>query len=202
MNNKEIIENIIIKKDKKLVIFDFDGVIGKLNIDWIKSRKTAKELLKKNYNFMIEEDLRLDQIEYLVNEKFGEDILKDILKIREQFEEQGIHNSDINKDVVQLITDLNKIGTTLTVCSNNLSITIETFLRLFKLEKFFKCIVGVDNAIAPKPSIKGCEQILHKYPIDKKQILFIGDQRDIDEEVAKKMNIDYINRDRFNDFNY
>ncbi len=202
MDNKEIIENIIIKKNKGLVIFDFDGVIGKLDIDWIKSRKTAKEFLKKNYNFIIEEDLRLDQIEYIVSKKFGKNRLKEVLRIRKQFEEKGINKSDINEDVIQLINDLNKRNITLTICSNNLSITIETFLKLFKLGKFFKYIVGIDNAIKPKPSKKGCEKILYKYPIDKKQVLFIGDQREIDKKVAEKMNIDYINRDGFNNFNY
>jgi len=179
-------------KNKKLIIFDLDGVICKLNVDWFVCRVKTKEYLEKKFGDNLD-GMRVDQMEVLVLEKYGSNALKEMMFLREKFESDGVENSAINYGMVEFIKELHKRGYKQAICSNNLNRTVEKLIKLTGIEECIEYFVGIDDTFKPKPNIEGCQKILDKFSINKEDIIFVGDNPDIDGKTAENLNIDYIN---------
>jgi len=145
------------KKNFKLIIFDFDNTIGKLDVDW-------RDLID---TLGIKEPLNdyLDRLDKKDRQK--------IFKIIEEKEMEKIDNFKPNKDVVSFIKELDDY--ILAILSSNSRKAIKTALkRLGLLEKFDIIFSGEDVEFL-KPSSNGILKILEELGIDKNDAIFLGD---------------------------
>src|SRR3989344_2605154 len=90
-------------ENKRLIIWDLDGVIAKLDIDWPLCRIETKKYLEDTYNLIFPEETRVDKMEATVLQKFGQEALKQIVPMRERYEQGGIPNSKLNLPVIEYI---------------------------------------------------------------------------------------------------
>ena len=78
----ENLENLL--QQKKLVIFDFDGTIAKLKVDWPSCRKEVRQYINENFLLNLPENLRVDEMENILSDKCGGNALAELLFIRKK----------------------------------------------------------------------------------------------------------------------
>src|SRR5581483_7488114 len=114
-------ENLIsLVKEKKIrgVIFDFDGTLHLLSVDW---DGLKKELIKK---YDLKNSYRIKEMLDQIKERFGDKELQTANKIVAYYEKAKIHESQIDKNLQQMIELLAKMNVKLAVCSNNMTDTV------------------------------------------------------------------------------
>lgn len=178
--------------DTKLVIFDFDGTVGRVKVDWPSCRVELRKYLQDKFQLAISDNTRVDEMEYLVFEKLGQEALADILKFRRRYEE-AYSGVAPNADLIKAITTSKTQNNNFTIWSNNLKVTVQRAVQDLGLDGFFSYIVGLDNTLSPKPNPEGGLEILSQYVILPEEVLMIGDNPNIDGAAAKNLGVDYLN---------
>jgi len=145
------------KKNFKLIIFDFDNTIGKLDVNW---RRLIDAL-------GIDEPLN----DYL--DRLDKEDRQRIFKIIEKNELENIDNFKPNDDVVSFIKGLN--GYTLAILSSNSRKAITTALDRLGLLKKFDIILSGEDVERLKPSSNGIVKILDTLGMNKDETIFLGD---------------------------
>lgn len=145
------------KKNFKLIIFDFDNTIGKLDVDWRRLINTLN----------IKEPLN----DYL--DRINKEDRQKIFKIIEANEMEKIDNFKPDNDVVSFITNCD--GYTLAILSSNSKKAIETALKRLGLLDKFDIILSGEDVERLKPSSEGIIKILDELGIDKDDAIFLGD---------------------------
>ncbi len=179
-------------KNKKLVIFDLDGTIAKLSVNWKSCREEAKDLLKKKYNFDVPEGFNMEQTEELIIKELNQQAFDDITTLRKRFENKDLTHSIINNNVLEIMKKLKQNNIPMSVCSNNFKESIIYFLKEFNLIDYFDLCVGFDDTFESKPSPKGCQLILNYFNTHPKDTLFIGNNQYTDGGAAEASNIQYL----------
>lgn len=166
------------KLDKyKNYIFDFDGTIVDLEVNWKSLKKELNSYCKtKSINLNLSTNKKI-QLLKLRNKK--------ILSLIKKYEQP---NNKIyyrpKKKTLELISQIH----TFYVVSNNLTSTIKTVLTELKLKKKCKFILGLDNSLTPKPdaiSLKKKMKLLKRG-----KSIYIGDKI-VDRKFAKNAGIDF-----------
>ena len=177
---------------KKLVIIDLDGTLGKLDVDWVASRKLFEEYSLKEFEIKFKEGMRLDEMENFLVNKFGLGSFDKIFCKRRIFESEGVIGSNLNQELVEKMKSLKARNIKIAIYSNNLFETVNNFLSFHKLGEFVDISVGVNKNIPPKPDPLGMKKILDATGISVKDSLFIGDNDSTDGKVAKILEMDYL----------
>lgn len=176
------LSEIINNSDIKCLIFDFDGVITYLPIDYESLRRKLSEhfLLKynlKNSFYPLNSNLKL------VKNKLGEEALQEAYKIIEKYEIKSLSRAKLNKEIVNFIK-AHSSHKKIVIFSMNMRRTIENFLIKKKLSGYIDLIVAKDSVSQYKPNPEGLYQILNKLHLNKKEVIFIGD-KEIDLKTGK-----------------
>lgn len=165
-------------KDKKAVIFDLDGTIIDLAVDWSQLKRNLSDKFAEDYKI----DCHFKSISKCLSEivkKKDEDNLKKFFKIIEEHETRNIEKSTPIEETKFFINNLKKFGikndVKLAVMSLNTRKTIEKALLLTALTSKIDFIVGREDVRNWKPNPDGLLKILEKLNIDKSKALFIGD---------------------------
>lgn len=174
-------------KDKKLIIFDLDGVL----IDSLPNMKSA---LKKTSLSM---NIKLNFTQYkkylgLPFEKIMNKmcIKKDINKIKSNYSyysKKNIKNIKIKKRYIKQLNHLKK-DYHLSVFTSKDRVRTQAILNKYK---FFNFIVTSDDVEKGKPYPEGIFKILKKHKTTKKNCVYIGDSI-YDYLAAKKAGINYL----------
>ena len=139
---------------KKLLIFDFDGVIAESTVD----RKTV---LKDAGFFTV------------IGGYFG------IKKFKDKVDSAvyTLVDKDYNniKPARNLINMIKKSNLKKAICSLNSHKIITRFLTENDIENEFEIIVGIEDMKYPKPLPNGINMILKAVGVSKKETIFIGD---------------------------
>lgn len=160
-------------------IFDFDGTIVTLDVDW-NLLKQEVDLLCKIYNIDIKQKLNV-KIDLLKSKNLS--VLR-VVKDYEQPDGKILYKS--NNKIINFIRDsLSEY----TVISNNLSSTVEKVLK--ELGVFEKCkkVVGIDGVLNSKPNSESFNMLENFITFGDN--VYIGD-RDTDELFAKNCLINFI----------
>lgn len=175
-------------KNIKCVIFDFDGTLCDLNIDWKKGfKKLEKDILQK---FPLDEDEfdRLD-IELKINnrvKKYGSEFKTAIDEFTSDYENSEINGYKINKDIIEKYKEK-----TLCIWSGNSIKLISKILKKEKLYNNFSLILGFDSVMYNKPEIEGFQIIQKELGFKNNEFLMIGNS-EIDKLACSKSNISYL----------
>ena len=165
------------KLDKyKNYIFDFDGTIVDLKVNWKSLKKELDTLCKKkniNSNLSFYKKIQLLKLQ---NKK-----IFSLIKKYEQPKNKIYYKS--KKKTLKLISQIN----TFYIVSNNLSSTIKKTLIELKLKNKCKFILGLDNSLSPKPDAISLKR---KMKLLKGKSIYIGDKI-VDRKFAKNAEIDF-----------
>jgi len=162
--------------DIELIIFDLDGTIAQLDIDW---KRLKKELIEKFG----------PDFEYIDRgiEKASKRIQKEAYKIIETYELENIANLIPNEKIIDIIRNLR--NKRLALFSTNMKKTAEVVVDRLGLQDFFSPIIAKEDVVKHKPYPEGLLRILDLTRVDRKKTIYIGDS-DKDFEAGKKARIE------------
>ena len=191
---------------KKWIIFDLDGTIIKMGVDWPGCRKEVREVLLKKYpNLEIifekkeselgkqNKKLTIELMGWLAYKELGCDVYGDFQSIQERYETSySLEQAKAYDNVVKFIKN-NQAKFKYAICSNNSLPGIEYTLNLFALLDKFSLIEArqVGRPLKPEPQILA--DILKKINLEKEEIFYVGDNDFTDRMLAESMGIDYLN---------
>jgi len=175
-----------VAKKYRLIIWDFDGTIVNLCVDWKRLKKELMGMLIPYVQNMKNKDLSLNDLIYLLEQKFPRDT---IFKIIEEYELKAEYF--VNEISLRMIVNFYKLGLLQCILSDNTTKTIKTILNKLQILDFFDTIIGKDSVKKFKPNPEGLRKILKYYNIDKSQILYIGDSWK-DEAVAHQEELNFL----------
>jgi len=165
-------------KKKKVIIFDLDGTIVRLPVNW----SHLKKLLTKRYNDVYGETCEfvhitacLDQVVY----KEDEAELQNFFNMLEDYEMKTINNNETIKETIFFINNINMFKVPndikLAVLSLNTRTTIIESLKLAGIYEKIDYIVGREDLRKWKPDPEGLLKIRDHYGVKKEEMIYIGD---------------------------
>lgn len=195
----EELNKVIKDKNIELLIWDFDGVIFKMNWNYPNSVDylllEVFEAINKIDTTIIEdkEEFIIRQFPYPEINKVGikhgiqkQNLVKKVLKKREL---DALHLAEPNHEVIKFLrqTDLTSI-----IWSNNDSSVIKELVEKEGILPKFKDIIGLDKVLLSKPEREGFELIKSDFSkVDNSNILFIGDSIRSDQAAAISAGINF-----------
>jgi phosphoglycolate phosphatase-like HAD superfamily hydrolase len=167
-------------KDKKVLVFDLDGTIVKLNVNW----KELKQILSERYSNIYNTSCQFYSISgclsYVVS-KDDKKELENFFDIIREFEVKNIDNNTPIEESVYFIKNKNEFGiddvVKLAILSLNTRKTIIESLKKEKILDKFDFIVGREDVRRWKPEPEGLVIIKNHYGIKSDEMLYIGDMR-------------------------
>ncbi len=179
-------------KSKKVIVFDLDGTIVDLAVDW----QHIKNILSERYSKIYGETCEFKHIsaclEYVV-EKKDERELKNFFKILEDYEMKDINKSKEIKETIFFINNLKLFevpkDTKLAIFSLNTRKAIISSLKLAKIFDKFDYIIGREDMRKWKPNPDGLLKIKKYFGVENKDMIYFGDLKK-DLQTGKNAGID------------
>lgn len=181
-------------------IFDFDGTIASLAIDWPSARSEFREYLNFCFPALgMSDELRVDEMEAVALKHYPES-KNQIFDFRLALETQSMQDLvpvEVTCELIQWIK--RETNSTLLILSNNLHETVARSLKQLGLDSSFSLIAGVDDVGVPKPSPEGMSFLETIAPIDRSLCLMIGDNERTDGGFSKNVGISFLNITQYAD---
>jgi beta-phosphoglucomutase-like phosphatase (HAD superfamily) len=179
---------------KKCIIFDFDGTLFNLNVDWKNAYEKCRDVF---YEYGLKFDL--NKHTFLDNVKIGcrtlqrnkQDLsifINGIEGILTEFEMKA--NASLIDGAMENLKWLRDKGVKIAILSNNSRLCIEKNIPEFELEE--PDVISGRNLKYPKPSTHGAKAILKKLELRASECLLVGDQ-ETDMEVGKQLKMETLN---------
>lgn len=163
-------------EDAKLVVFDLDGTIVKLKVDWEGLREELSKKFDADFNSIIRE------IEKLSDKK-----KKEAFEIVQSYEMENIEDAEPIEESISLIRDI-KEYVKLAIFSTNTRRAIETVLSKLDLLYRFEMIVSMEDVKRLKPDPEGLIKIINGLNVGREEVIYIGD-KEIDLEMGRSIGV-------------
>ena len=167
-------------KDKKVIVFDLDGTIVRLSVEWT----SLKNKLKNEYSKLYDESCSFESISACLSkivERNDNHVLESFFNIIRQYELERIQKTQPIEESVFFINNTELFGvkenTKLAILSLNTRRTIIYSLKLAKIYKKFDFIVGREDVRKWKPNPEGLLKIQNHYNVEKEEVIYFGDLR-------------------------
>ena len=169
---------------RKAIVFDLDGTIVKLNVNWRNLRNILSDryynLYGTRYVFQTVTDSLIK-----VLEKEDENEFANFLNIIEEFELKNIENSKYLEETVFFINNLEEFNvqndTNLAVLSLNMRKTIIAALKGANLFEKIDYVLGREDLKRWKPDPAGLLKIQDHFKLNSEELIYFGDlQKDVD----------------------
>lgn len=172
-------------EEKKILVWDFDGTIVSLSIEWDNLKKDLLDLCKE-HNLVANKEVGLNNILLILIQN---NLKQQAFQIIDFYERKAPYKPI--KNTLNLITSLK--DKTHCILSDNLKNTILKILNEIGISDTFNIIISKEDITQYKPNNQGLKIILNqlKNP-NPSDLLYIGDSWK-DEEVAADCNIKFIN---------
>ncbi len=170
---------------KKVIVFDLDGTVVDLKVDWAELKRILTEKYERTYEPPKCEFESISHCLDSVVEKNDEVILSDFLKTIEGYEGKTASLTVPIEQTVFFIKNKElfgvKRGAKLAILSLNSKSTIEDALKRATIFEKFDYIVGREDVRKWKPNPEGLFKIQEKFGVKKEEMIFIGDvDRDLE----------------------
>ncbi len=180
-------------KEKKLIIFDCDGVLFD---SYEANRAFYNEIARVAGRGGIDDEemsfchmhTAKESIEYLFRNQ--PDLMERAFKVYESLDYGDfLKYMTMEPGVNECIKRLKKRF--LTAISTNRSTTMPKLIKIYELDKLFDQIVCALDVKRPKPDLEGIHLIVKRLGVNLKDSVYVGDSK-VDEEVAKRAGIPLI----------
>jgi phosphoglycolate phosphatase-like HAD superfamily hydrolase len=178
-----------LEKDYELIIYDFDGTLVDMIIDW-NGLKTVLNNLMSNKNT----NLKISELIFIAKQNGQDDMVKSIFELIEEFEWDGAKDSCLKDAVVNHYFSNISSNKNVAILTNNMNKTVKRTLIKHKMPSP-QLIIGRSDVENIKPDIEGILKILSYFKIDPENALLIGDSEN-DKIAAKKAKVSYIHPDQ------
>lgn len=159
----------------KFVVFDLDGTIVHLDVDWGALKKELHSHFLSCHCLSIPFE-RLGSGLNVVETKLGRAGLEEAYEILRRYEAEGIENSIPHPLANELIRELSVAGKRLAIFSSNMHATIRLSLEKMGWDRFFDLLIGSDDVQRRKPDPEGLLMILEHFRASPQEVVYIGDQ--------------------------
>ena len=116
-------------------------------------------------------------------------------KYRERFRDTGIFENKLYEGIPEMLRVLNARGMYLAVASSKPTVFVRRILEHFKIEKYFRTVVGseLDGTRTDKAEVvsEALRQMFGDKPVDKSRVYMIGDRR-FDVEGAHALGLEAV----------
>lgn len=179
----------------RVVIFDFDGTIAKIESDWRGWQEGILKIFQK-----YEPSFQIDSLENIykvlngVFEKYiNTNLHKEVVDFSDHWELDHCDKVIPNIQVVEYIKRLFMDGIKIFVWSNNGEEFIKRELGKLEIADSISIICGRNSSYYLKPSAEAFEKRLYDPSIPKQEYLMTGNEDDSDGVAAKAAGIGYVN---------
>ncbi|MFB6284935.1 MAG: HAD family hydrolase [Halobacteria archaeon] len=167
---------------KEAVIYDLDGTLVELEVDWGEVRMDVAEILS-------EAGIELVDSTWGMLDKARQNGCYGVVNgVIERHEVQGAIDSRLLQ-AAQDVPDMD--GSKLGVCSLNAEKACRKALEIHGIEKYFGSVVGRDSVEGMKPDPGPLLRVLSELDVSPENAVFIGDSQS-DEEAAERAGIKFI----------
>ena len=173
-----------------LAIFDFDGTLADLPVDWQGLKEALAWRFRELYGCDLEFERLSDGLRH-VEERSGRSSLLEAYRIIEQFEGRAIKLLGPHEALLETLSRVHERGGTIAVCSNNMSATVKSGLDLLGVSDRVAVVVGRDCVGQAKPDPEGLCQILSRLGVGARRAVFVGDSPD-DAETARRAGVSFV----------
>ena len=155
-----------ILKNIKFIIFDFDGTLFDLRVDWDRLRQYLKASTDRGLGHIIQE--------YVDN---GEE---EKLKLITNMEIDGVGGRSVDPVTIDTLRNLINKGTELAIFTRNSRSVVEVSLKGTSLDGKIK-IIGREDVRQQKPQPEGIDALTNLLGVQKSETILVGDtHHDID----------------------
>jgi len=174
---------------KKLLIFDFDGTLFRLDVDWNSLRRELHDYFSERGVEITFRPLWENIFRAVDSVSPGKKkAMSDVRAIVEGAEMRNIDKVAEMPGATRTLKLMKERGFRMAVLSCNGRLCIESTLKKFGVFEYFDDIVTRDDKFEMKPSPAAVEHLLKKFRVGKDEAVMIGDGwRDL--EVARKSGI-------------
>jgi len=170
--------NIISFTEKKVIIFDLDGTIVNLTVDW----RALKDNLVKKYREIYKEQCDFERVSRCLEkivEKNDENILENFFGVIRHYELENIRDIQLIEETIFFIKNKDFFGikndAKFAILSLNTRDTIIQALELANLRDNIELIIGREDVRKWKPAPEGLIKIQNHFKIKKEEMVYFGD---------------------------
>ncbi|MHA1986202.1 MAG: HAD family hydrolase [Promethearchaeota archaeon] len=167
-------------KDKLVIVFDLDGTILKLSVEWI----SLKNKLSNEYSEIYDESCSFKSVSECLSkvvERNDNNVLESFIDTIRQYEIEKIHETQLIEETVFFINNKELFGVKkdakLAILSLNTRKAIISSLKLAKIYNKIGIIIGREDVRKWKPNPEGLLKIQNYYNVEKREMIYFGDLR-------------------------
>jgi phosphoglycolate phosphatase-like HAD superfamily hydrolase len=175
-------------EDKEVVVFDLDGTLVDLHLDWGVIRRALVESFPETGINSVEHTTTTE-IAAAIAKALGQEHKRRAHRMIRDFE-KGCPTTPIG-ETIAIAREMKSRGKHLAILSNNCRETIEECLEKEGLRKLFDFIVGKEDVDNNKPHPEGLFKIMKHFNASKEKTGFIGNEP-VDENAAKSAGVDFM----------
>lgn len=164
--------------DIKVIIFDLDGTIVNLTVDWM----ALKDILVDKYRETYKEQSEVKRVSKCLEkivEKNDENILENFFDVIRHYELENIKDTQLIEETIFIIRNKDLFGVKndakFAILSLNTRDTITWALELANIRDKIDFIVGREDVRKWKPAPEGLIKIKNQYKIKKEEMVYFGD---------------------------
>jgi len=164
--------------EKKVIIFDLDGTIVNLIVDWM----ALKENLVEKYREIYKEQCDFKRISICLEkivEKNDENILENFFGVIRHYELENIRDTQLIEETIFFIKSKELFGVKnnakFAILSLNVRDTIIQALVLANIHDKIELIIGREDVRKWKPAPEGLIKIQNHFKIKKEEMVYFGD---------------------------
>lgn len=165
---------------KNVIIFDLDGTIVDLNVNWRELKQLLSERYSEIYNTSCNFNSISGGLSYIVSKDDKEELIT-FFKIIRKFETKNIDKNTPIEETIYFINHLEEFSINknvkLAIFSLNTRKTIKKSLKRENILDKFDFIVGREDVRRWKPEPEGLIIIKNYFRVDNEEMIYIGDMK-------------------------
>ena len=193
--DKEAVQKII---DYDAVVFDFDGTIADLDINWVKAKEGLSKFLtdvdKHLFLLLNKKKIGMSEKINIYLKEYGPALKKDISIFSREVEKNFLKSWTPKPDVVESINKLKNTGVKLFIWTLNTRPVVDMIVDSFQIDAgVFIEIISFESDLYVKPDVVYLKQVLKRHNV--RRPVYIGDSY-YDVVASKKAKIKYLDFSR------